>query len=376
MNDKKLAILGIVAVLMVGAAILQNRLERGDKTAGYGSSPLIEGLDVDAIDTIRVTSDQGSRTVTLNRAGGRFVVRDKGNYPADAPTINRLLNQCLDVRTVEKITSNPVNHADLKVTEDTAQYVIDFLNSDAEPIVTLLFSPADPETNAAYGRLLSRNEVYSLQRAPWINTRPIEYVNTSLVNVTPDKVSSVAVKIGEESYILSSPEGSDVVTLDKMPAGKQYKDTDYQSVFGALRFLRFEDVMQTANAPEGLDFNTTYNCKLYDLTVYKLSIARQDDATYVTVSADFLDRTPVEKTVGEMESDEELKKKEAKLLAIDHVKEFNAAHKNWIYRIPSNQAENLTKPLSALIEDAPDPVTPDDPAAPNGMEIPEGEIEE
>lgn len=369
MNDKKLALLGIIAVLMVGAAILLNRLSQGAHTADLSSSPLIEGLAVEAIDTIRITGEKGAESVTLSRKNDQFVVSDKDDYPADASKINQLLNQCLDVRTVEKITSNPDNHADLGVTEDTAQHVIAFLNSEAAPIVTLVFSESNPETNTAHARLLSSNDVFSIQGAPWFNSRPTDYIDTSLVNVTPDKVSSVAVKTGEDSYVLSSPQGSDAVTLDKMPEGKQYKDTVYQSVFGALRSVRFEDVSRASNAPEGLTFDSTYNCKLYDQTVYKLSIAKKEDKTYVKIAADFLDKTPVEKTVGQMESDEELKKKEAKLLAIDAVKAFNAVHKDWVYQIPSYQAENLTKPLSALVEDVPEPETaepadPNEPAAP------------
>lgn len=370
MNDRKLAILGIIAVLMVGAAILQNRLGQNTHTADFSSSALIEGLDVDTVGAIQVASDKGSKTVTLTRSNDQFVVTDKDNYPADIGKVNQLINQCLDVRTVEKITSNADNHADLKVTEDTAQYVIRFLNSENEPIVTLLFSPADPDTNTAYARLLSSNDVYSITRPVWFGTAPIDYIDTALVSVKPETINSVAVKSATGSYVLSSPQGSDAVTLDKMPDGKQYKDTVYQTVFSALRSLRFDDVWSASKAPEGLDFDASYICKLYDLTVYKVSIAKKDSKAYVKISADFLDKTPVEKTVGDVESDEALKKKEAKLLAIDAVKEFNAVHKDWVYQISSAQAENLTKPLSALIEDAPAP-TPADPNAVNAAAGPE-----
>ena len=355
MNDKKLALLGIIAVLMASAAVLQHQLRRTIHTADFSNSALIEGLDIDSVAAIQVTSEGGNRTVKLARVSGRFAVSDKDNYPADINKINRLINQCLDIRTVEKITPNPDNHADLKVTEETARYLITFLNSEEKPIVTLVLSDADPETNMAHARLLSNNDVYSVQGSLWFNTQAMDYIDTELLDMSPEKVGSVAVKTADDSYVLSSPEGTDEVILDKMPEGKQYKGTVYQTVFGALRSLRFEDVSGLSNVPQDLNFDGTYICKLYDLTVYKLLIAKKDDKTYVKISADFLDKTPVEKTMGQVESDEELKKKEAKLLAIDVVKEFNAKHKDWVYQIPSSKAEELTKPLSELLEDIPQP---------------------
>ena len=149
MSDKKLALLGIFAVVMAGLAILQHQLGRNAHTADFSGSALIEGLDIDAVATIHVAGDGGAQTVTLVRDNDRFVVSDKDNYPADVAKINRLINQCLDIQTTEKITSNPANHGDLKVTEDIALYRIGFLNSDGAPIVTLLLSDADPETNMA-----------------------------------------------------------------------------------------------------------------------------------------------------------------------------------------------------------------------------------
>ena len=355
MSHKKLVLLGVIAVLMVAAAIMQHQMSRNVHTADFSNSALIEGLDIESVNAIRITSENASQTVHLSRGNGSFVVSDKDDYPADVSKINNVINQCLDVRTVEKITSNPANHADLKVTEATARCLISFLDIEEKPIVTFVFSEPDPETNSANARLLSSDDVYATQSAPWFKTKAIDYIDTELLSVQRDTISSVAVKTADSNYILSLPQGSDEIKLEKMPDGKQSKNTVYQTVFNALSSLRFEDVSGFSNAPQDLSFDDTYICKLYDLTVYKLSLAKKDDKAYVKISAGFLDKTPVEKTMGQVESDEELRKKEDKLLAIDVVKEFNAAHRDWIYQIPSSKAADLTKPLSELIEDIPEP---------------------
>jgi hypothetical protein len=71
--------------------------------------------------------------------------------------------------------------------------------------------------------------------------------------------------------------------------------------------------------------------------------------------AEFTDKTPVEKASidqgGEVESEEELKKKEAKLLARDNAAEFTAKHNGWLYEIAEWKAKNLTKKLEDLLED-------------------------
>jgi hypothetical protein len=96
-------------------------------------------------------------------------------------------------------------------------------------------------------------------------------------------------------------------------------------------------------------------CRLKDSTVYALRIAQKEDKTYVSCVAEFTDKTPVEKASvnqgGEVESEEELKKKEAKLLARDNATKFTAKHQGSVYEIADWKAKNLMKELADLIED-------------------------
>jgi hypothetical protein len=291
--------------------------------ADFSSSALIEGLQIEAVSAIMVTSEKGEKTMTLSRAGAGFVVTDKDNYPADVATINGLFNGCLDIRTQEKITDNPDNHADLEVTLETAKSVVTFLDSARGEIVGVALSKSN-EKNEAFVRLLSEASVYSIQYPPQINTHPMDYVDAQLLQVSQDQMSSVAVRTGEDRYVLTASEdGSDIVLQD-MPAGKQYKGTDYKTVFGALSSLRCQDVVSAENAPEELEFDSVYTCKLKDKTVYKLTLAHKDETTYVKLTAEFLGQTPT-KEQG-VESEEQLKEKEAILLAIDAVNQFNQKH--------------------------------------------------
>ncbi|MEN8126240.1 MAG: DUF4340 domain-containing protein [Planctomycetota bacterium] len=354
MSDRKLAVLGVIAVLMAGWAVLQNRISQNVNTVDFSSSPLITGLQIEAVAGITVTSDKGQKTTTLNRTGGGFVVANKDNYPVDVSRINNLINSCLDIRIHEKVTDNPDNHADLGVTDETAQSRVSFLDKEGAEIVGMLVSKSG-EKGGAFVRLVSGNDVYSIQSPPRIPTGAIDYVDPELLRIEQNKMQSVAVQTSGDSYVLAASEDKASVELQDMPAGKQYKGTDYKSVFGALNSLQFDNVVSEGNAPEALKFDSSYTCTLEDKTVYRLQLAQKDEKTYAKVSADYLDKTPVKKTVGEVESEEELKAKEAKLLATDAVKAFNQKHQGWVYEIPSYKAGELTKPLSELLEDVPEP---------------------
>lgn len=354
MTDRKLSILAITAVIMVGAAILQSRLaQRAGTSAMFQSSPLIQGLALDAITSITIASEKGEKITTLTKADKQFVVSDKNDYPANISVINTLLNNCLDIRTTEHITSDPANHADLGVTDQTARYAVRFFNADGKEITGVLISEMQSDPSGAFARLTTSQDVYFIQSPPWLSTGPMEYINSTLVEADRTKIRQVAVKSSSGEYILTS-DGSDAVALEPMPEGKQFKGTTYKSVFGAMSSLRCEDVMADGKAPEGLAFNRSFVCTLDDTTVYTLLLAQKDEKTYAMISAGFLDKAPVEKE-RRVESEEELKKKEAKLLAIDAVESFNKRHKGWVYQIPSYKAGDLTKPLEELLEDKPAP---------------------
>jgi len=386
MSDKKLTILGIVAVVMVLWAVLQSRISTRTETESGDPVYLIQGLDTGEIGSIVVGT--GEETVTLKRQTNRFVVTNNDNYPAKTSEINELISKCLEIKTRELVTDNPANHEDLEVTEDKARYVIKFLTPEPNAVVLAGVAVGKTEElgNGTYVRLLSNdtalsNKVYIASSSPWFSTGATSYLDQELTSVKREDIESVMTNSPSGQYTLRQKEGSSQIVLDNLPAGKILKSSDAESVYTALTSLRFDDVMKK---PSDLTFDKQYLCRLKDSTLYVLSIAQKDEKTYALCSADFTDTTPVEKAPlnqgGEVESEEELKKKEAKLLAIDNAKNFTAKHQGWVYEIPDWKAKNLTKALSDLIQDeekpadedpnAVEPIVPFDPSADPVLEDP------
>lgn len=348
MSNKNLTILAVVAVCMVIWAVVQSHISHKPKIAPGKPAYLIQGLNPADIGSIVLGA--GEDEVTLKRQSGRFVVVNKDNYPAQNKQINDLITKCLDIQTSQFVTDNPENHEALGVTEKDARNVVKFYQPDSSLLAGVIIGKSKEQGQSSYVRLVTSNEVYLALQVPWISSEVMSYMDQKLIEANRDDIESITVASADGKYILKRKENSEDLLLESIPAGKKLKDSDSKSVFNALTDLRFTDVKKKSTASGELTFDRQYVCRLKDSTVYTVSIAQKDEKTYITCQAEFTDTTPV--TIKkEGESEEELKKKEAKLLARDKAKEFTAKHQDWIYEIADWKAKNLTKKLSDLLED-------------------------
>ena len=349
MSNQKLGILAVVAAVMVLWATVQSRLSRSGGGGGAsGPAYLIQGLD--PADIERIVVGAGDDSVTIERQGSGFVVTDEANYPADPKQINDLITKSLDIKTSESYTDNPDNHAELEVTEEKARHVVTFTKANGSLLTGVVIGKSQEAGQSTFVRLAASDEVYLAQSVPWFRSRALDYVNQDITSVKREDVNTVTVTTPEVSYTLRKGQGADDVVMENVPAEKKLKDSDAKSVFHALTNLRFDDV----NAPsemEGLDFDHQYVCRLNDSTEYRLELAKKGDKTYLKCQAEFGDKTPVTMKLNQQESEEELKKKEAKLQAQETAQKFTLRHKAWVYEIPDWKAKYLTQPQSELLED-------------------------
>jgi hypothetical protein len=356
MSNKNLTILGIVAVVMVLWAVVQSRISNRPGAEPARPVYLIQGFDPSGVDSIVIGT--GEAAFTLKRRQGGFVVVDKDNYPAKTSEINSLITKCLDIQTSEFVTDNPANHEDLEVTEEKARSVVKFMKADPNSalLTGVIIGKTEELGQGSYVRLLSSdsassNKVYVTSNAPWFGGGAMNYIDQELIAAKREDIDSVTASSLNGQYTLKTREGGQDIVLENIPAGKKLKSSEAQSVFTALTSLRFEDVKKISS---DMAFENQYMCRLKDSTVYALRIAQKYDKTYVSCVAEFTDKTPVEKASvdqgGQVESEEELKKKEAKLLARDNATKFTANHQGWVYEIADWKAKNLTKELAALIE--------------------------
>jgi hypothetical protein len=363
MSNRKLLILGIVAALMVVLVVIQGRMSRVPARTSSRGGYLIQGLERAQIASIVI--GKGNNPVKLVRQGRRFVVGNKDDYPALVSKINNLLISCLDIRIMELITTNPVNHESLGVTEEKAQNVVKFLNRDGEVITGVVIGSSKlPELQmdkrSTYVRLISSNDVYEAKNVPLPGGSATDYIDKEIVDVSRSEVVRVAVTGPEGSYTLRVGDSNENdIILEDMPAGKKLKTSDCEQVLLALSPLSFDDVRKESSFEEGkLKFDSEYVSELKDATIYSFKIAKTDGKTYVKCSAEYTGET-----AQILESRGGLEDKEAKLVAHDRAVKFTGRHQGWVYEISEWKAKKLTRKLTELLEDEQKEEKADEPAS-------------
>ena len=351
MSNNKLSLLGILAIASVALAVFVSQYANRTKHISAGAGYLIQGLDPAQVAKIVIGKDPNA--FTLGRQQNGFVVENKNNYPADSKTINNLLTGIMDIRTVEVYTENKANYKDLGVTEQDAQAVVKFLDAKSQIITGVIIGKDCPSGGMYYGRLVNDNKVYVMDNVPWPGVSPFEYIDRQLIAVNKADIASVTVTSPAGTYTLVPEANSTEVAVKELPAGKKEKKSDSEMVFSALVGLNFDDVNAASELPD-LKFDREYACLLKDSTLFLIEIAKKDSKTFIKCNADFTDKTQVKKEEG-VESQEELKKKEAKLLAHEKVKKLQDITNGWIYQIPADKAYYMTKKLTDIIENIPAP---------------------
>jgi hypothetical protein len=363
MDNRKLGILAGVAAAMVLWAVVQARWAAGGHAQpASGPAYLVQGLDPAGIQSITV--GEGEKAVKIDRnKDGQFVVTSKSNYPADTKQINDLITKVFDIQTTNFYTSNPKNQEDLGITEKKARAVVKFFKADGSLLTGVVVGTSQEQGSGTYVRLVDSNEVYVTANAPWFRSGALEYVNQEIVNVKREDVNSVTVRTPEGSYVLKPGKGSDGVVMEGLPADQKLKESDAKAVLTGLTSLRFDDVNQPSQV-SGLVFDHEYTCRLNNSTEYRFKLAQKGNKTYLLASAEYTDPTKVTINTGQVDSPEELKKKEAILMAQQNAQTFTMRHKDWIYEIPDWKAKSLTKKQGELLEPKEEPASQPAPPAP------------
>jgi hypothetical protein len=356
MTNKNLTILGVIAAVMIVLVIWQSGTDKTTTADNDAIKYLIQGLDPSVLETIEVVGSGDDNTVTLVKTDDGFVVKELSGYPAKMSEINNLITKSIDIKVGKVYTSDPDNFDDLGVSEENAKTIVRFKGADDKLITGVAVS--EYKDGKSYVRRIDADDVYQAQDSVWLNSSAQSYVDKQLTSVKKEDIAEVKVNSGAGGYTLSGDEGK--ASMQDVPEGKQVKQAEVDKVFKAITSLRFDDVKKAGEV--NVNLASSYVCKLNNSTVYTIKLAKKDDKTYASLSAEFTDTTPVMKEKG-VESEEELKKKEAKLLAHEAAKEFDEKHKGWVYILPSYQADNLMIERDAILEDTPEPEPQAEPAA-------------
>lgn len=348
MSNRNLVILALIAAAALTIAVIQYRsVHQPVQTGTVEGSYLIQGMDTSNIAAVRISEGE-DKELELRKSGDGFVVSQRDGYPADTERINRLITNLLDIKTQEKVTDNPENFADLETGDQASQ--VRFYDSSDKVIAGVCIGRRNPEVGGTYVRLADSNNVFLAESAPRISADPKEFIDKELLNLDTKKITEITVEDANGTYTITSEPNSTTARLEGIPEGKQAKGTEYRQVFSALNRLTVRDVIKDAKTPVGLNFDHKYVCRLSDQRIYTLRLAKKGERYFLKCKGEYTGPGNITKQP-RTESKEELKKKEALLLAKQNIQEFNNKCAGWVYVLPAYKARNLVKDFSQLTED-------------------------
>ncbi len=373
MSNRNVIVLSIVAAITLIWAVIQSHVANSNanrpQRASFEESYLIQGLDLASIASIRIGT--GDDALTLVRQGPQFVVASKQGYPADTEKINRLLIDLTDLRVTELVTDDEENHESLHVTEDNVESLVRFFDQSDTLMTGIAIGSrhiveGGTGPSQSYVRLLSSSNVFLAQDAPSVEDSAIEYLDRNILDLEGDEIAQVEVSLPDSSYQVKAGTKDDTAkyVLNRLPEGRELDDTKAGELFSAFASVTLQDVQKAEKFEEGLTPVGTAVCTLKNQVAYSVEVFKKDDTPYVRISAESLDKTQIVKE-DRVETDEELKAKEAKLLARDEAEKFTQRHQGWMYEIPKWKADKLLTARNNLLKEI---ETPDEIAPASGSE--------
>ena len=373
MNRKQLAILIVIVVVVGGAGWVIYRNQLASWTPGnIGIGGTLLG-DFPVNDVARITIRQGTNGVNLARQEGRWLVRERGDYPANFSSISELLLKMRDLKAVqvEEVGPSQLPRLQLAAAREgtNSALAIEFKGEGDKPIHTLLLgklhlssrsgSPmGGPGGSWPDGRYVmagpdAAHVALIADPLDTIEPEPARWLNKDFFRV--EKAKSVEVNFPAEtnSWRLTRETDSAEWNLADAKEGEELDASKIASVSNPLSSPTFTDVMpggkldeSAANPPVVVNISTFDS---FDYTIKVGQKTNDDYALTVSVAAQIpkerapgADEKPEDRERLDKEFTEQTRKLEEKL-------KQEQVTANWTYLVPSWTMDPLLKERSQLL---------------------------
>ncbi len=339
MNPKQFVFLAIAAIVSSLLAVVSWTIHDQWSQGSLAGSRLFPSLTTDAAKVAAVEIRQGATTLTLEKKGSAWGVKERAGYPADPEKMRALLVRLAQADLLEAKTRKADRHALLELGDpagkDAKSRSIKVLDAKggvlADVVVgkrradafgagkggTYVRKPGDVQTWLASGEI----------DAP---TGPRDWIKGQAFDTDSGKINKLTVEIdGEEPLKIERGTDKDakVAFLAWPPEGKKLKDTyAAETILRAAGAIELEDVRQLTAPPAGKDVSkVTFESAGGLAITYR--IRKDGDAQWLSITA-----------AGDGET-----KKQAD--------DVTAKTGGWEYKISPGKMESLLKRRAELLDD-------------------------
>ncbi|MDJ0835351.1 MAG: DUF4340 domain-containing protein [Acidobacteriota bacterium] len=344
MNLNRNLIIAAVVLLSLSVFSYRNSISRAERFER--GQKFLTQLNPDNINEIEI--QKSGETVTLAKSSDKYLVKEKHNYPAKNESVNRFINDMLNISLEKAVGSGESLEQELELDggEKTTRVVL--RNDAGKDMVQFYVGKSSEGGRGAYVKRIDGEDQtsYLTSRGVFLSTTADSFLDKEILDVAADKLVSV------QGGDFKLEKGDDGLKLARLPKGKK-ESSEVSQVKGALAGLRFDKVFladDTEVAALNFAHKTVYN--LDDDSSYTVLAAKKDDKTFLKISGE-MDREKVNQaaSIGRDEAEDQLQAKSEVLTRMDEVQDFNNFHGSWIYEVTDYVGKKFTKKRAELMED-------------------------
>lgn len=337
MRIRGLIVLFAVTVLAVAAAIF---VSHGGPRPVQGSAdggPVLPEITRKPASVMRIALVRGETKTTLLRHGERWVVDEKGGYPADQAKVAKLLAGLARLTYAAPKTQKPdlysrldLDGADKKGAKATLVTVADDGGTLLGELIVGKLRPDDlgGGDDGVYVRRPGNPQCWLAHGTVDVSGDTASWLDRKLIDLPAAQVKSLVMTAADGSKLTIGRDKPDApLTLAELPAGRKLKsDTALDDRAGVLANLDLVDAApaKTADLPKDGVAHAQFT-SVDGLTV-TIDLVAKDDATWARFAAS---------GTGTAEK---------------RAADLNARWADWVFELPSYQAGLLKTNLAGLLE--------------------------
>ncbi len=278
MKTKKLL---IFAAVFVGLALVilvfenpfgQSEYQKKVRTA----VPLFPKFDKAAVEKIEIVAD--STVTTLKKENGQWLVDSMDNYPADAASVDELLNKVSEFKNTERVSNNPDKQAEFEV--DSTGIDVKLMDGSDAVLVHLFVGKNTPGFLSSYVRAADSNDVYIAQGAlqTVFDKGTQSWKDRTVFDFNKGNVLQLNITSSEETVELRLDDDGKWQMLQ--PIASAVKQSEVDSLLTAFSQLDTDDFAEAKDALDEYGLaspESSISAVLNDGTTATLHIGKEED---------------------------------------------------------------------------------------------------
>jgi hypothetical protein len=338
MKPNQFASLAIAAAVSLMLALAAYTAQTQRSTAIPAGTPLFSGITSNADKIARIEMSQGARSLTLERSGEQWSIKEKGGFRASTDKVRAMIASLAEAALAEAKTSNEARHPLLELEdpkgENANSHLVRLTDSEGKAIAEVIvgkkrFDAFGTGKAGSYVRRPGEAQTWLVTReiAPSLTLK--SWVRERLFATTPERITRAKVELtGDTPVEIEREENGKSFRLSKIPDGKKLKyENSVDDIIDTLSSFNIDDVQRPPQSPPAATatgkatFGTDKGLEL------EITARKESEKTWFSLAAH-----------GEGEGK----------AAADDLNDLAAG---WEFKIPANQFDRIFRKLGDLLED-------------------------